>query len=68
MEFGDFDHGLKPLSFKEIDQESELQQIVADDISVVDSRLMVIGREVMSNYGGRVDVLGNRRRRPLSCH
>ena len=55
------DHGLKSLSFKEMDQESVLQQIIADDISVVDPRLMVIGREVMSHMGGhdggRVDVL-----------
>ena len=51
------DHGLKTIPFKEIDQESKLQRIIADDISVVDSRLMVIGREVTSQSGGRVDVL-----------
>ena len=51
------DHSLKNIAFKEIDLESELQQIIADDISVVDSRLMVIGREVISEYGGRMDVL-----------
>ena len=51
------DRSLKKIAFKEIDLESELQQIIADDISVVDSRLMVIGREVISEYGGRIDVL-----------
>ena len=51
------DHGLETIRFKELEQESALQQIIADDISVVDSRLMVIGREVMTQYGGRVDVL-----------
>ena len=50
-------HGLKTLSLKGIGQESVLQQIIADDISVVDSRLMVIGREVMSPSSGRADVL-----------
>ena len=50
-------HGLKTLSLNGIGQESVLQQIIADDISVVDSRLMVIGREVMSPYSGRADVL-----------
>ena len=51
------DHSLETIRFKELEQESALQQIIADDISVVDSRLMVIGREVMTQYGGRVDVL-----------
>ena len=48
---------LKALAFSDLDQESALQQIVAEDISVVDSRLMVVGREVVTGYGGRVDVL-----------
>ena len=51
------DHGLKTIRFKDLEEESVLQQIIADDISVVDSRLMVIGREVMTQYGGRIDVL-----------
>ena len=51
------DHGLKTIRFKELEQESVLQQIIADDISVVDSRLLVIGREVSTAFGGRVDVL-----------
>ncbi len=51
------DSGLKTIQFKDLEQEAILQQIIADDISVVDSRLMVIGREVTTDFGGRVDVL-----------
>ena len=51
------DQGLKEIHFRELEQEAVLQQIIAGDISVVDSRLMVIGREVSTAFGGRVDVL-----------
>ena len=51
------DQGLKAIQFKELEQEAVLQQLIADDISVVDSRLMVIGREVSTAFGGRVDLL-----------
>lgn len=51
------DQGLKAVNFQELEQEAVLQQIIADDISVVDSRLMVIGREVTTAFGGRVDIL-----------
>ena len=51
------DGSLERLPFKEIEQESALQQIIADDIAVVDPSLMVIGREVASLHGGRVDIL-----------
>ena len=51
------DCGLKAVHFRELEQEAVLQQIIADDIAIVDSRLMVIGREVLTSFGGRVDVL-----------
>ncbi len=60
------DRGVEALPFKELDQESALlestlQEIISKDISVVDPRLMVIGREVVSRVGshdgGRLDVL-----------
>ena len=51
------DQGAEAIRFKDLEQESALQQIIADDISIVDSRLMVIGREVMTEYGGKADVL-----------
>ena len=51
------DQGLKSVHFRELEQEAVLQQIIAEDISVVDSRLMVIGRDVPTAFGGKVDVL-----------
>lgn len=51
------DQGVEAIRFKDLEQESDLQQMIADDISMVDPRLMVIGREVMTEYGGRVDLL-----------
>ena len=51
------DQGLQKVRFKELEQESVLQKIIADDISIVDSRLMVIGREVSTSFGGKIDVL-----------
>ena len=50
------DEKVKPIPFGGIDYEARLQQIIADDISIVDPDLMVIGREVNA-YGGRIDIL-----------
>ncbi len=49
--------GLEKIRYTELEQEAALQQIIADDISIVDSRLMVIGREVSTAFGGKIDVL-----------
>ena len=51
------DEGVTPISFTGMDREARLQKIIADDISIVDPGLMVIGREVMTPYGGRIDIL-----------
>ena len=51
------DADVKPIPFSGIDYEARLQQIIADDISIVDPDLMVIGREVATAYGGRIDIL-----------
>lgn len=51
------DQGLEAISFTELEYEAALQQIIVDDISIVDPRLMVIGREVSTEFGGKVDVL-----------
>jgi len=51
------DAKVEPISFSGIDYEARLQQIIADDISIVDPDLMVIGREVATSYGGRIDIL-----------
>lgn len=47
----------KPIPFGGMDNEALLQRIIADDISIVDPDLMVIGREVTTAYGGRIDIL-----------
>ena len=49
------DADVKSIPLKGIDYEARLQQIIADDISIVDPDLMVIGREVATAYGGRID-------------
>ncbi len=51
------DGKIEQISFGGIDYESRLQQIIADDISIVDPGLMAIGREVATSYGGRIDIL-----------
>ena len=51
------DAGVELIPFGGIDYEARLQQIIADDISIVDPDLMVIGREVATAYGGRIDIL-----------
>ena len=49
------DGEIEPISFGGMDYESRLQEIIANDISIVDPGLMVIGREVATAYGGRID-------------
>ena len=51
------DGDIKQISLGGMDYESRLQQIIADDISVVDPNLMVVGREVVTSYGGKIDIL-----------
>ena len=51
------DEGVTPISFTGMDKEARLQEIIANDISIVDPGLMVIGREVATSHGGRIDIL-----------
>ena len=51
------DSELQPLSQSGMDYEQRLQDIITADISIVDPRLMVIGREVATTHGGRIDLL-----------
>ena len=51
------DVNVERIPFGGIDYEVRLQKIIADDISIVDPGLMVIGREVATAYGGRIDIL-----------
>lgn len=51
------DSELQSLSLSGMDYEQRLQDIIAADISIVDPRLMVIGQEVATTHGGRIDIL-----------
>ncbi len=51
------DDGVKPVLSSGMDYESRLQEIIAADIRIVDPGLMVIGREVTTSFGGRIDIL-----------
>lgn len=48
---------LLELSQSPLDLESRLQEWLADDISLLDPNLLVIGREVQTDYGGFIDLL-----------
>ena len=51
------DEGLNPVPLKGMDYERDLQEILAADLSIIDPGLMVIGREVVTAYGQRIDIL-----------
>ncbi len=51
------DSKLKKMEFTPLDLESRLQEILADDISIADPNLMVIGREVVTGFDKRIDIL-----------
>ena len=46
------------MSLEGMDYEKRLQELIDADISIVDPGLLVIGREVTTSYGGRLDILG----------
>lgn len=48
---------LEEISQTRLDLENRLQEWIAGDISVLDPNLMVIGREVETDFGGFIDVL-----------
>jgi len=51
------DKNIKKIDFIPLDFESRLQEILANDISIADPNLMVIGREVKTDYAKRIDIL-----------
>jgi RecB family endonuclease NucS len=51
------DKELTPVEYSKLDLESRLQDILCNDISIADPNLMVIGREVLTAYGKRIDIL-----------
>jgi hypothetical protein len=48
---------LKPTRASQIDQEKLLQGWLEDDISVLDANLLIIGREITTDLGDRLDLL-----------
>ena len=51
------DEDLHPQSLGGMDYEERLQEIIASDLSIIDPNLMIIGREVATGFGGRIDIL-----------
>ena len=51
------DEQLKPIPLKGMDYERDLQEIIAADLSIIDPGLLVIGREVNTAVGQRIDIL-----------
>lgn len=51
------DSELHPVPLSGMDYEQRLQDIIAADTTIIDPRLMVIGREVATTHGGRIDLL-----------
>jgi len=49
--------GLQPVRFEPIESEHQLEEALKQDIGILDSDLMVIGRQVTTSYGPRVDLL-----------
>jgi len=48
---------LTPIQYTSIDRESSLEQLLADDISVVSPDLLLIGRQVTTSFGKLIDLL-----------
>ena len=48
---------LHPIALGGMDYEQRLQELIAGDLTIVDPGLMMIGREVATPFGGRIDIL-----------
>jgi hypothetical protein len=48
---------LKEIPTKNLDKEERLQSWIADDLSLLGLDALLIGREVQTSYGGRIDIL-----------
>lgn len=51
------DKGLEKVSFSSMEAEKKLESVLDKDISVIDSSLMVIGRQVPTSFGKYIDLL-----------
>ncbi len=51
------DEGAKRMELAGIDLEERLEDAISDDVSILDDQLMVIGRQVLTSYGKKIDLL-----------
>ena len=51
------DRGLQEIPSNEINLEEKLEGWLASDISALDPNILVIGKQVRTDYGGRIDLL-----------
>ena len=49
---------LSAIATKQLPQEDDLQRWIAEDPSIIGLNLLVLGREVKTEFGGKIDVLG----------
>lgn len=52
-----FDQGLKKLSSAALEKEEILEDMIAQDLSILDERWMLIGRQVHTDFGKFIDLL-----------
>ncbi len=52
------DNGLDEIVPSQLDAEQRLEEWIADDPSLVAQDVLIIGRQVTTEYGGRIDLLG----------
>lgn len=48
---------LRRIEYSRMDQESKLEQLLAEDVSIVDPNLLVVGRQVPTSFGKFIDLL-----------
>ncbi|MHA1156591.1 MAG: hypothetical protein ACTSQK_10830 [Candidatus Heimdallarchaeota archaeon] len=51
-----FNDGLKKIDFSIPDSEMDIEDILAEKIEIIDTKLVIIGRQVTINSGGRIDI------------
>ena len=51
------DNGLKEVAATSMDRENRLEDILAKDVSIASPNWMIIGRQVPTPFGGRIDLL-----------
>lgn len=49
--------GLRLVNFSIPDAEMDIENIIAEKIEIIDPNLLVIGRQIPTNSGGRIDIL-----------